>query len=227
MTPDFTIDPEFRDWIIPLTAEEFSQLNQNLIEDGCRDPLVVWRQNGVAVLVDGHHRYTICKANNIPFRVEERQFSSREEAKNWIILNQLGRRNISPAQRAYLIGKIYRETKVTDTFKGNQYTGGGNNFPQQKTAERIAEQFNVSGRAEARLHIVCLPADPARDHVLIPRENAGRRIDDTEAHKGDYSTGSSPSGSRRITRTFFPAQVFGTNTRPLLPPLLTSFSTVS
>jgi hypothetical protein len=52
--------------------------------------------------------------------------------------------HISPAQRAYLIGKIYRETKVTDAFKGNQYTGGANNLPQQKTAEKIAEQFNVS-----------------------------------------------------------------------------------
>jgi phage N-6-adenine-methyltransferase len=145
MTPDFTIDPEFRDWIIPLTAEEFSQLNQNLIEDGCRDPLVVWRQNGVAVLVDGHHRYTICKANNIPFRVEERQFSSREEAKNWIILNQLGRRNISPAQRAYLIGKIYRETKKAPSGRADREFGE-ETISSPKTAERIAEQFNVSDR---------------------------------------------------------------------------------
>jgi len=73
-----------------------------------------------------------------------------------------------------------RETKKGQGGTGaNQYTEQrGNNFPSANTAERIAEQFNVSGRAEARLHIVCLPADPARDHVLIPRENAGRRIDD-------------------------------------------------
>lgn len=59
------------------------------------------------------------------------------------------RRNITPPQRTYLIGKRYRETKVTDAFKGNQYTGGANNVPQQKTAERIAEQFTIqqpSGR---------------------------------------------------------------------------------
>ncbi len=61
-------------------------------------------------------------------------------------MNQLGRRNISSAQRAYLIGKLYRETKKEQGGTGaNQYTEQrGNNFPSANTAERIAEQFNVS-----------------------------------------------------------------------------------
>ena len=45
-----TIDPEFRDQISLLPAEEFTQLEENLIHDGCRDPLVLW--NGI--LLDGH-----------------------------------------------------------------------------------------------------------------------------------------------------------------------------
>lgn len=79
---------------------------------------------------------------------------------------------------AYLVGKLYRETKKERTDTLIQNAPIANCLPTGSTADRIAEQFNVSGRAEARLHIVCLPADPARDHVLIPPENAGRRIDD-------------------------------------------------
>jgi N6-adenosine-specific RNA methylase IME4 len=36
------IDQEFKALIPPLTPEEYSQLEANLIADGCRDPLVVW-----------------------------------------------------------------------------------------------------------------------------------------------------------------------------------------
>jgi len=51
--------------------------------------------------------------------------------------------------RAYLIGKLYRETKKEQCGTGaNQFTAEqrGNYFPSAKTAERIAEQFNVSDR---------------------------------------------------------------------------------
>jgi hypothetical protein len=39
---ELTIDPEFRALIPPLTEEERAQLEANLLEEGCRDPLVVW-----------------------------------------------------------------------------------------------------------------------------------------------------------------------------------------
>jgi hypothetical protein len=38
------IDKEFQSLIPPLASEERQQLEQNIKEDGCRDPLVVWRQ---------------------------------------------------------------------------------------------------------------------------------------------------------------------------------------
>lgn len=92
---------------MPLSSEEYEYLERNIIADGCRDPLVVW--NGI--LVDGHNRYEICKANGISFNTVESSLQTREEVKNWIINNQLGRRNVSINQRSYLIGKIYGETK--------------------------------------------------------------------------------------------------------------------
>jgi len=50
------IDPEFRDIIPPLTKSEFDQLEKNLIEEGCREKVIVWN----SFLIDGHNRYEIC-----------------------------------------------------------------------------------------------------------------------------------------------------------------------
>jgi N6-adenosine-specific RNA methylase IME4 len=36
------IDPEFKALIPPLAPEELAQLEANILQDGCRDPLVVW-----------------------------------------------------------------------------------------------------------------------------------------------------------------------------------------
>ena len=40
----------------PLTKEEDALLTNSLLNEGCREPLVVW--NGT--IVDGHNRYRIC-----------------------------------------------------------------------------------------------------------------------------------------------------------------------
>lgn len=148
--PTVRIDPEFRDWVMPLSQEEYSQLEANLLAEGCRDALVVWISDPALppTLLDGHHRYAICKAHNLSYRIDFKKFPDREAAKNWIILNQIGRRNVTPEQRAYLMGKLYRETKKEQGGdRGNQYTvPKGNNFPLPTTAEKIGEQFNVSDR---------------------------------------------------------------------------------
>jgi hypothetical protein len=59
---ELAIDPEFRRLIPPLGAEERQGLEESLMREGCRDPLVVWR-NGDRTLLDGHNRLEICRAH--------------------------------------------------------------------------------------------------------------------------------------------------------------------
>lgn len=92
------IDSEFKNLIPPLTPEEYQQLEQNLIKDGCLDPLITWG----GTIIDGHNRYEICSKHKMPYQTKEHQFGGRDEAKEWIILNQFGRRNLSPYQRGIL-----------------------------------------------------------------------------------------------------------------------------
>ena len=43
MPKSLIIDPQFKNLIPPLQRTEYLQLEENLLADGCRDPLVVWR----------------------------------------------------------------------------------------------------------------------------------------------------------------------------------------
>lgn len=97
---DVTVDSEFRKLIPPLSCEERDLLEKNILQDGCRDPLVVW--NGI--LLDGHNRLEICKAHDIPFDTVKapEEIKDRADARIWIRNNQMGRRNLIPAWRIEL-----------------------------------------------------------------------------------------------------------------------------
>ena len=108
------IDDEFKNLIPPLTDEEFQQLEQNILSDGIREPLVIW--NGT--LIDGHNRYAIAQKHNLPFQTTEKIFDSRAAAVEWIIQNQFGRRNISTFDRICLALKL--KPTISEKAKENQ-----------------------------------------------------------------------------------------------------------
>jgi len=93
-----TVKQEFKKLIPPLTFDEFKQLEANILNEGIRDPLIIWGD----VLLDGHNRYEIATKHNIPFTTVERFFDKEDDAKEWMILNQFGRRNLSNYQRSVL-----------------------------------------------------------------------------------------------------------------------------
>ena len=145
------IDPEFQSQIPPLTDDEFKQLEENILKEGkLISPLIVWNNT----LVDGHNRYAILQKHpEIYFSTMPLPFESREEVLAWICKNQLGRRNLSPEQKRYLLGKQYEaEKKAAKIFRGNQYTlakksggdHGDNHHSGKKTCDRIAEENGVS-----------------------------------------------------------------------------------
>lgn len=99
------IDPEFQSKIPPLQFEEEQQLEQNIIAEGrLLNPIITW--NGY--ILDGHTRYRILKKHGfIKFEVEEIQLANKYEALAWICKNQLGRRNLSPERKKFLLEQIF------------------------------------------------------------------------------------------------------------------------
>jgi len=96
------INTDFKNLIPSLSEKEYQQLEENLLEEGCRDSLVVWNDT----ILDGHNRYEICTKHNIPFSTKEAMVDTKQEAIIWIIKNQFGRRNLQNATRVNLALKL-------------------------------------------------------------------------------------------------------------------------
>lgn len=141
MTTDYqapiAIDPELSQLIPPLQPDELAQLESNILAEGCRDPLVVWR----GTLLDGHNRLRICEKHGIPYRVVEIDLPDREAAEDWIDANQLGRRNLTPDQMSLLRGRRLNR------MKGPQ---GGDTANRQNVALELASLYGVSDRTIER-----------------------------------------------------------------------------
>lgn len=142
---DITIDEEFQELCPPLTPEEFSLLETSIDSDGCRDPLTLWKGRGL--LLDGHNRYRICTDLEKKYSVRQLDLPDRQGCIEWIIANQLGRRNCSEEQKAYLRGKRYKHEKKKDGApKGNKNAAKQpcQNDKVVLTSERLAEEYHVS-----------------------------------------------------------------------------------
>lgn len=140
-----------------MTDDEFKQLEDNILADGVViNPIIIW--NGV--VVDGHNRYRILESHpGIKYTIHEKSFDDRFSALAWICKNQLGRRNLTPTQKKYLIGKQYEAEKQRQGTN-NQYVQAksessqiGNFHSSAKTCERIAAENGIGKnsvfRAEA------------------------------------------------------------------------------
>ena len=194
------LDKEFQALIPPLSQEERTQLEANLVADGCRDPLVVWplpvftvdysdaqdgsdmesyvyaeaqshshytQDEGVSeyktwgadeevgekdwpcLLLDGHNRFEICTRLGLPYEVVLKEFASREDAIEWIIHNQFGRRNLSDYQRGVLALRmkpiIEARAKTQQLRKPESVREKSHEqTPSIRTDEAVANLANIS-----------------------------------------------------------------------------------
>jgi hypothetical protein len=82
-----------------------------------------------------------CRRHGLAFTVHEMAFASQDEAINWMIATQLGRRNLTPEQKSYLRGKRYNLEKRQDGGHGDQKSDHQNDGP--KAAVRLAQEYGV------------------------------------------------------------------------------------
>jgi len=132
--PKVILDKDFQDLIPIMSPDEKRGLEQSIVSEGCRDPLVLWEE----ILIDGHTRYEICTANGIEFKTVSVDLPTREAVKIWIITNQLSRRNLLPNQIRYLRGVRH------NIEKGIPHGGVQNEPNPGRTSERLAEEYGVS-----------------------------------------------------------------------------------
>lgn len=152
----------FADLIPPLSIEERGELENSIMDEGCRDAICVW--NGV--IVDGHNRYEICKRRKRAFRVKEMSFENDEAAVAWIIRNQFGRRNLTAMQRAELALKL----KDAIAAEAKKRQGARNDLKAKtnivqksapsKTRDELAKMAGVSHDTIAKVEKIVAEAKP-------------------------------------------------------------------
>ena len=151
-----TIDRRLAGLLPQLTAEERAELEESLLREGCRDPLVVWRGRGV--LVDGHNRMELCSRHDIAYQVVERDFSDEAEVKLWMLDNQRARRNLSPYQRIEI--EMVRQSILSEQARARQKTGksadgraggrGRRKDPDDASGAQTRKQREAMAQAAAR-----------------------------------------------------------------------------
>jgi hypothetical protein len=145
-TEDVIIDEDFKVLLPALDTDVFAELEKNILMYGVRDPVVLWD----GVLIDGYNRFTVAKKHDLPFKAVSMEFSSRDEVLDWIIWNQIIRRNLTPMQLSHYRGVQYRARKriISNAEGRNQHSEVKyQNDTQPKkvsTAKILAGKHNVS-----------------------------------------------------------------------------------
>jgi len=192
---DIRLDKEFQSLIPPLSSEEYKQLEANVISDGCRDSLVTWQ----GTLIDGHNRYKICTEHNIPFQTADKQFDSRNEVIQWIILNQFGRRNLLPFQRSEL---ALRLKPIIEAKAKERMLAGKKIDPVQKSSQgeetktrtELAKLAGVSHDTIKRVAIIQKEATPEQ----LQRAKEGGKGNSVNAIYQEIKQLEQPSATTKI-----------------------------
>lgn len=187
---DLKIDPEFQQLLPPLSPIEIEELKQNIETNGCLNAIIVWA-NHDDIIIDGHHRYAICKELGVKFKVDRRSFDSREDVLKWIYQFQQARRNLTNEQLSLIRGMVYEARKKTkggdrnpDGRKGKE--SKGQNDPLISTAEIVAEEFGVSEKTIKRdaafARTVNAETDPEKKAELLKGKSAMKKKKSSANH---------------------------------------------
>ncbi len=141
---NITIHPDLQKYIRPLTPAEYQILEQNILANQrIFDPIIVWKLNDQYFLVDGHHRFSIAQRHKIDFNIALLDnHPDMEAVKQFMDQKQLGQRNMTSEEIAFLRGATYENRKIKDPALKRQ--GGGD------TAEELAEVFHVNAKTIKR-----------------------------------------------------------------------------
>ena len=94
-------------------------------------------------VLDGHNRYEICQKHHIGFKTLEKEFDNEEEAKIWIIHNQLGRRNLIDYQRVELA--LALKPLIAKKAKEKQSEGGKKKVSQKSDEAPMRTDEELAG----------------------------------------------------------------------------------
>lgn len=126
------VDSRLEALIPPLEKDQLSVLEESLIAEGrAYSPLWLWGD----LLVDGHHRYKMCKKHKLPYSVVQvyEDAETLEEVEYRMKRDAIGQRNLTPGQQS----KFRAEMVAYRISQGSK---------KKAAVQAVAEEANVSTR---------------------------------------------------------------------------------
>ena len=142
VNPEIEEVKEFRELLPPLPSDVRKALEESIRDEGLRDPLIGWKENGILVLIDGYNRFKFCKKHGKDYRVIVKSFNDREEVKQWMWENQESRRNMTPYQRIEVVLKF--KGVVREQAKKKQGRAVCENFNKVKVSRTKIDQIRTN-----------------------------------------------------------------------------------
>ena len=171
----------------PLSGEQFSSLESDILENGCYAPVIV---NEDMTVIDGHNRLRICEKHGLPYKMLVFSFADLLEAKQWALDTQKGRRNLDKWE----LGQIALRLKpdIEARAKANQSAAGGDksgrgalsvNSPKAlqpiDTRKELAQAVGIGEQTMGRISQLAENAPQSLKNALENKElsiNRGWRI---------------------------------------------------
>ncbi|BDD01960.1 ParB/RepB/Spo0J family partition protein [Persicobacter psychrovividus] len=163
-------------YIAPLSDNEFDLLLESVRANGVYDPLKVWSFDDKQILIDGHHRRkaAIEAGTKLVPVVEIQGLDNIDDVQEWMLKNQLGRRNINIVFASFLRGRRYAEELKKET---------------QEAAKVISAMFSVTDRTlrnDKMLYVAIdflSKKDAAYMHILLHPETVDKAELDERSQK--------------------------------------------
>ena len=121
-----TVLPEMAELLPPLTGEQLSALEADILKNGCYSPVIV---NEDMVVIDGHNRQRLCEQHGLPYQMAVFSFEDMLEAKQWALDTQKGRRNLDKWELGKIALRLKPDIEIRarakqQEYHGNQYDSG-------------------------------------------------------------------------------------------------------
>lgn len=144
--------PELAELLPPLSAEQLSVLETDILTNGCFSPIVVDEELRI---IDGHHRQKICVEHNIPYTMMVFSFEDLLEAKQWALDTQKGRRNLT----VWELGQIGLKLKPDIEARAKENQGNRSDlsatlpesFEPVDTRKELADAVGIGERTMGKI----------------------------------------------------------------------------
>ena len=172
--------PEMEQLLPPLSAEQLSALESDILANGCYNPIIV---NEDMVIVDGHNRFRICEKRSLPFKMLVFSFHDLLEAKQWALDTQKGRRNLDKWELGKIALKLKPEIEARARANQGTRTDLSVNSPKSyspaDTRKEMAQAVGIGEQAMGRIAQLAEDAPPSLKDALESKKvsvNRGWKI---------------------------------------------------